>query len=441
VGFGAVLRAPGFRRLLIGQSVSSLGDWVATLAYIVAAFALTNDQTAVAVVLILRLVPPIFAAPVGGVVADRIDRRTVMVTCDIVRAGLISVVPFAGIGVLYAIAFLHECVSLFFLPARDATVPMLAPEQGLAEANGLILASSYGTLPLAAGAFAGLRLAASHIPAALPFAHLFRAHPTSFAFFFDAATFVFSATMIAGLSPVRRTHGTERVTVFEGLAEATRYVLSHRALRALAAGLVVSMFGGGVLFAIGIAYIRGTLGGSDVQFGWLAALWGAGMGVGLAIVRGLVKRGQGPVFLAAVTACGAILVVMALLPFLWLAFVMAVAFGAAFSVAIVLALTLTQQVAEDRIRGRIMGGVQMLFRLGLGAGAIGIGALAHSISSVRIGPGSTSVTLDGNQVGLVVGGTLILLGAVASVGILRAPTSRPTSTTSATSATSATSEG
>jgi hypothetical protein len=68
-GFRAAVHASGFRRLLIGQAVSSLGDWVATLAFIVAAFALTSgNTTAVAVVLVLRLVPPIFAAPVGGVV-------------------------------------------------------------------------------------------------------------------------------------------------------------------------------------------------------------------------------------------------------------------------------------------------------------------------------------------------------------------------------------
>jgi MFS family permease len=171
-----------------------------------------------------------------------------------------------------------------------------------------------------------------------------------------------------------------------------------------------------VLFAVGIAYIHQTLGGTDVQFGWLAALWGAGMGVGLAVVRRLVRRGEAQVFVAAVAACGVILTVMALVPLLWLSFAMSVVFGAAFSVAIVLALTLTQEVAEDRIRGRIMGGVQMLFRAGLGAGAVGIGALAHSIDEIRLGP----LTLDGNQVGLIVGGALILLGAVASSGVLRA---------------------
>src|SRR5205807_9122819 len=107
VGFRRRLGSMGFRRLFIGQSVSSLGDWVATLAFIAAAYSLTHDQTAVAVILVLRLVPPILAAPVGGVIADRQSRRTIMVICDIPRAGLIVLAPFLNIWILDAIAFVH----------------------------------------------------------------------------------------------------------------------------------------------------------------------------------------------------------------------------------------------------------------------------------------------------------------------------------------------
>ena len=411
-GFLEVLSSTGFRRLLTGQAASSLGDWVATLAFIVAADELTGgNQTAVAAVLVLRLVPPIFAAPVGGVIADRLYRRTIMVSCDLTRAALIALVPFVNIGLLYAIAFVHECISLFFIPARDASVPSLVPRRSLTEANGLFLATSYGSIPIAALLFSGLAAVATHIPGWIPFAHLFRDHPTSFAFFFDSATFVFSATMIAGLQ-LHRQARREDIELVEGLMEGVRYVLAHPGLRALAYGLIVSMFGGGVLFAVGIGYIQDTLGGNAVAFGWLAALWGAGMGIGLAIVRLLIKRGQALVFVAAVVLCGGVLLVMAFLPVLWLAFVAAVVFGAAFSVAILIALTIAQETAEDRIRGRIMAGVQMLFRIGLGAGALGVGALAHAVKEVNL-----LITLDGNQVGLIAGGVLILLGAVASAGV------------------------
>jgi dTMP kinase len=414
-GFRAAINAPGYRRLLVGQAVSSLGDWVATLAFISAAFLLTHgNQAAVAIVLVLRLVPPIFAAPVGGVVADRLYRRTIMVTCDLARAALVAVVPFVGIGLLYAIAFVHESISLFFLPARDASVPLLVPEKALPEANGLILASSYGSIPIAAAAFSGLSAVMAHIPPSLPFGRLFRDHPTSFAFFFDSATFVFSAVMIAGLSLKQETRDT-KVQIVEGIAEGFRYVWNNPGLRSLAYGLVVSMFGGGVLFAVGIAYIHQTLGGSDVAFGWLTALWGAGMGIGLLVVRLVVKdRGRAGAFLLAVTMCGAVLIAMALLPFLWLAFLAAVVFGASFSVAILVALTTAQEVAEDRIRGRIMAGVQMLFRIGLGLGSLAVGALAHSVDEVHF-----LITLDGNQLGLIAGGSLILLGAAASSGFGR----------------------
>src|SRR2546422_330833 len=100
-----------------------------------------------------------FAAPVGGVVADRLDRRAIMVTCDLSRALLIAAVPFVPLWALYLIAFVHESISLFFLPARDATVPSLVPQGTLEEANGLVLASSYGSIPIAAALFGGLRLA------------------------------------------------------------------------------------------------------------------------------------------------------------------------------------------------------------------------------------------------------------------------------------------
>jgi dTMP kinase len=414
----SALSSRGFRRLLLGQSVSSLGDWVATLAFIAAAFALTHgDQAAVAVVLVLRLVPPIFAAPVGGVVADRLSRRTVMVAADLLRAALILLVPFVGIVGLYLIAFVHECVSLFFLPSRDAGIPQLVPGRKLEEANGLMLAASYGSIPIAAALFGGLRLVAAHLPSG----SWLHAHPTALAFLFDSGTFLFSAAMNAGLRLGGRAAAGE-LQLFRDLVDGVRYVVRHPALRSLSYGLVVSMFGGGVLFAVGIGYVHDTLRGSDTAFGWLAALWGLGMVLGLGAVRLRSGHGRPREFLAAVALCGAVLALMAVVPVLWLAFVAAVIFGMAFAVAIVLALTMAQEQATNGVRGRIMGGVQMLFRTGLGVGALGIGALAHSVRELAI---PFAFTVDGNQLGLLAGSALILLGAVASSGVLRDTAQQP----------------
>src|SRR5438105_10784763 len=418
-GPAALLRATGFRRLLIGQAVSGLGDWVATLALIALAFEKTHNPTAVAAVLVIRLVPPIFAAPVGGLMADRMDRRLMMVSCDLARGALICLVPFFNIGIVYVIAFVHESISLFFLPARDASVPELAPERTLPLANGLMLASSYGSIPFAAALFSLLRYGAQHVPLSFPLGHLLRTHPTAFAFFFDAATFLVSAAMISRVQISRHEEG-KSLHLFSGLMEGFRFAWHNPLLRSLSEGLLVSMFGGGVLFAIGIAYIHQTLHGSDVDFGWLAALWGVGMGIGLTAVRFLIReRGASLVVLAAVVGCGAVLIVMALLPFLWLAFVSAIVFGMAFSIAITVALSIAQQVTDDRLRGRIMGGVQMLFRVGLGAGALGMGAIATKVNVIHPGIGGLDVKMDGNQAGMFAGGIVILVGALAASGVLR----------------------
>ncbi|HEX9822866.1 MAG TPA: MFS transporter, partial [Actinomycetota bacterium] len=93
---GVLARGP-FRQLLVGQAVSSLGDWVGTVALIAAAYDLTGSPTAVGGVLVLRLVPPLFAAPVGGVLADRLDRRSIMVGTNLAMAGLIALVPFVNL--------------------------------------------------------------------------------------------------------------------------------------------------------------------------------------------------------------------------------------------------------------------------------------------------------------------------------------------------------
>jgi MFS family permease len=410
-GIREILRIPPYRRLLIGQAVSSLGDWVGTFAFVSRTFDLTGNPTAVGGVLVLRLLPPVFASPVGGVLADRLDRRTILVASNVVNAGLILLVPFVGLAGLYVLAFTSEIFLMLSLPARDATVPDLVPAQSLPQANGLVLGSQFGMLPVGAALFSGLRLASEHVPGWMPFADVFRSNPVLIPFAFDAATFVFAAAMFAGL-PAARSRAGEVVPVFRGLGEAWRHVRARPDIRALATGIGVAMFGGGILFAVGIGYIRETLGGGDVEFGFLASLWGLGMGLGLGVVRFLVHEAGGEplAFRSAVTACGAILLGMAFLPFTWLALLAALFFGLAFSMALMLAMTIVQRTVTEEMRGRLLGGAQMLFRVALAAGALGVGGVATAVDRLSVGP----LAIDGNQFGLLVGGGLILLGAAAS---------------------------
>ena len=136
------------------------------------------------------------------------------------------------------------------------------------------------------------------------------------------------------------------------------------------------------------------------------------MAVGLLIVRQLVhRRGRTYIFSAAIVVLGGIIISMALVPILLVAMALAVPFGAAFALALTLAMTIAQESAEDHNRGTVMGGIESLFSIGLGTGAISVGALATSIKHIHF----LVFTLDGNQFGLLVSGVFIIAGALVMI--------------------------
>jgi MFS family permease len=143
-GYLEVLRAwPDFRRLFAARTISLLGDWFSLIA-IVALLRETvgSDPRALGGVLILRLLPYFLAGPVAGVVADRVSRKLVMVTSDVVRAALILAMIAAPamprpVAFIYVLTALQVAGSAFFEPARSAALPQLVPQRHLAAANAL----------------------------------------------------------------------------------------------------------------------------------------------------------------------------------------------------------------------------------------------------------------------------------------------------------------
>ncbi|MDP9441887.1 MAG: MFS transporter, partial [Actinomycetota bacterium] len=156
---GNVLRIPVFRKMWAALGLASLGDWLSFLAFAALARELAGGgaqaaNAAVAVVLIMRLAPALFLAPFAGVVADRLDRRWAMVIANAFRALVIFFVPFAeNLWVLFVATLLLETASLFFIPAKEATMPNLVPRARLEAANSINLLTTYGAAAPAAVIF------------------------------------------------------------------------------------------------------------------------------------------------------------------------------------------------------------------------------------------------------------------------------------------------
>ena len=157
--FGRLFATPEFFRLWLAQVFSAFGDWVGFLAIIVIAERIGGDTagSAIALVMIARVLPGFFLASVGGVIVDRFNRKRLMITCDITRAVVLLVLPAIDTvwGLVLASLVLELATSLWG-PAKEAIVPNVVPEDQLTTANSLSLVAAYGTFPFASAAFAGL---------------------------------------------------------------------------------------------------------------------------------------------------------------------------------------------------------------------------------------------------------------------------------------------
>jgi len=365
-------RRRGFRYLLIGQGVSALGDWMGTVAFMALVLHVTGSSTAVGGILVLRLAPAAIAGPLAARISGRIDRRTTMLAMDAVRAVMIALVPFIlSLWWIYLWAFLHELASIVFLPARDAAIPDLVEEHQLETADAVILGSSYGFIPIGAGAF-GL---VTWLTSGLGLGERFQLGPV---FWIDGLTFVVSYLMI------QRIHlpSTEAVRRGAGKAEG-RFVDALRIplVRSVLPATVGAVMGIGVLFSLGVVFVKDVLSASDTQFGVLIALFGVGAFTGLVLLRWRDTSSIHAVRFA-VAVQGVTISVMSLSPTVEIAYIGAVFFGGAAAAALAAGMSVLQRRLDGEQRVLAFTVFHVVIRGGLSVAAIGAGVAADLIRGV-----------------------------------------------------------
>jgi MFS family permease len=145
-------RSRDFRLLWTGQAISLLGDTAFVVALGWRTFTLTGSPRALGYVLTLQGVGLLSTVLVGGALADRYDRRTLMLVSDAARfviIGSLAAIDATGhlsIGLLCGIAFLEGLSTGFFTPALGGLVPMIVEEPGLGSANALLGMARQGSL-------------------------------------------------------------------------------------------------------------------------------------------------------------------------------------------------------------------------------------------------------------------------------------------------------
>src|SRR5664279_2124821 len=129
-----LLRSGPLARLLFGEFISSIGDWLYLVALLVVIWDISKDPLVLGIVGAARILPYILLSIPAGIVADRFDRRLVLMTADIARGLImlvIAAVLFAGgpIWIVVVLAVIATCFSAFFAPAIGAYLPSLVSDE------------------------------------------------------------------------------------------------------------------------------------------------------------------------------------------------------------------------------------------------------------------------------------------------------------------------
>lgn len=150
---------PQFRSLWLAQVISLTGDWFNTIASVIIVNRYSASGLAVGSLFIARALPPFLFGPIAGVVADRFDRRKVLILSDVLRAGIVLCFLLVDrperLWLLYLLTVLQFSVSAFFEPARAALVPALVKEDELIKAN-TISSITWSAMLTLGGAIGGL---------------------------------------------------------------------------------------------------------------------------------------------------------------------------------------------------------------------------------------------------------------------------------------------
>ena len=277
--------------LFFGRCVSFLGNAMAPVALAFAVLHLTGSASALGLVLAARMVPNVLLLAVGGVIADRLPRSTVLVGSNVVGgsaqavAAVLLLSGHAEVWHLVILEAINGAGFALFYPADSALVPLTVPEDRLQEANALIRLGTNSTLILGA-ALAGVLVAALN---------------PGWAIAVDAATFLVAAALMASMRGIEAAAaaGSSFLTdLRDGWSEFT----AHRWLWAIVAQFSVMLLGFlGAFLVLGPVVAERDLSGAS---SWAAILGGQAAGL---LVGGLVAlrwRPQRPLLVATIAVFG-----------------------------------------------------------------------------------------------------------------------------------------
>jgi MFS family permease len=384
-------RNRAFTRLFAAQLISFAGDWFATVAILGLALELTGSPTVASLLLVVQTGAFAFASPIAGVLADRFDRRLLMVIADLSRVpvalAFLLVRDPGSLWIAFVAAALLSFGAAVFEPSSSASLPNLVDDDELGEAN-VLIGSAWGTM-LAVGAAIGGAVAATF--------------GRDVAFAVNAASFAASALLIVGIRRPFSRHGREGAGQHEmphpglrGIAESISVVLrfarGNRTLAALLLSKATFGVGTGVIVMLAV-FGRDVFDAGDAGIGLLFAARGLGALIGPFLARSIVGLTERGLLMGIAGSFVTYAIGYSLLPFspvLWVAAICVFVAHLGGGSQWMLSSYGLQRATPDHIRGRVFS-----FDYGLVTVTIALSTLVAGILAEQLTPPATTWVMVG----------------------------------------------
>lgn len=405
---GSLWKNRDFKLFLTIQTLSSLGDSFSYVALPLLVLHATGSVVQMGMVTALQGAASILTGLFAGVVVDRVDRRLLLLVCDVARGVLYAAIPLAWafspqLWVIYTVVPLAGVFAMLFRVGYVAMTPSLVERDQITEANGKLF-GSFAVASVIGPVIAGMVCAAVGPEAAIGV---------------DAASFAVSSLGVLLVRTRERAHESEpgsgpgaekaptsrrKALLAEFLAGA-RFLWDHPILRPLTVLLSVLTFLNYGLTDLIVYYLKESLGHSDTTVGYVLAVATIGTMIASSLVARIRRKvGFGATWIGANVLCGAAIACLGLSASVPVVAVLACVTLASTGVGGISSMSLRQEVTPDRLLGRVTSAFWTIHSaLGpLGAGLLTAAASAYGVTAVclLIGIGSLLTALYGLRTAL-----------------------------------------
>lgn len=394
-----LLTTRNFGLLFSGQVISQIGDSMNKVALLWFVYELTGSAFSMTIIGLLQTIPPLVFGPLIGVYLDRMRKKPVMIWVDLIRTGLVALIPLfyameaLTLERLYLLVFATSIVSTIFGPALSSAVPLMVSRTQLTAANAWIQGTANIGL-LIGPAISGLGIATMGAQNVL---------------YLNAGTFMVSVLCLVPIS-LRETAGAsagpqDGAGLIQDLMVGFRFIFfQHRTVLLLMLTATLYSLGASAFVFILPVFARQLLDASPYELGWLWSSLGIGM---LAASACLARMNQGDIrsrlqLISATLAVGAVAVcVLGMLEVPALAALLIVVFGGSTAVFTPIMWAMLQELTPENLLGRVF----TTFSTGAMASAM-TGMAGFGWAADAVGPAASLL-----GIGLVLFGTAIVAAA------------------------------